>query len=296
MRGAVRPPGRGGLLLLGIAGLILAACGGGDGSSMPSDADGADGAVPSGETIQISDAVPLSRVFPAALAGRPLYAAGERSAAESLDSVARPNGTTWDPEALAAEVGLRDLYRVVYGAPDADTLDVVAVEVARFSDAAGATRFLEILRAEPLEADRERVDPPVGVLAASSMALLLDAAKTDGGGPSPLFATADVRGAGLATISGNVAVRVVVIGGEALETAATVALAQLARLERAAAGTLLTAVARPFRVPAAADLAVLLPAQLEGFDRVGTEVDTDDSDGHVRRLRRRLCRSADEHL
>ena len=276
MRGAVRPSGAWGLVLLGIAGLVLAACGGGDSSSEPPSVDVADSVVPSGEAIQFSDAVPLNRVFPAILAGRPLYAAGTQSAAESLDSVARPNGTTWDPDVLAAEVGLSGLYRVVYGAPDAETLDVVRVDVARFRDAEGAARFLEILRAEPLDEDEERADPPAGVPATSSLALVLDLAKAGDGGPSPLFATTDVRGAALVMISGNVAVRVVVIGREALETAAAVALAQLARLERAVAGMVLAEVERPFRVPAAADLAAQLPAQLEGYDRVSMDVGLDD--------------------
>ena len=272
MRGAVRPSGAWGLVLLGIAGLILVACGGGDSVIEPSSVDVADSVVPSGEAIQFSDAVSLSRVFPAILAGRPLYAAWTPSAAASLDNVVRPNGTTWDPDVLASEVGLSGLYRVVYGAPDAETLDVVRMDVARFRDAEGATRFLDILRAEPLDEDEERVDPPAGVLAASSLALVLDLAKGGGGGPSPLFATTDVRGAALIMISGNVAVRVVVMGREALETAAAVALAQLARLERAVAGTVLAEVERPFRVPAAVDLAAQLPAQLEGYDRVSMDV------------------------
>ena len=198
------------LALVPIA-LLLAACGGGDpGDAAPTtdrgeradrparsdSADTTDAGTPdagqssqaqqSSETAAAPD-FPLDRVFVEVVGIEGfglLNVVSAQPAVELLVGLVQPDGTPWDPFDLADELGLIGVYEVIYTTFDPESLVVATIEVARFADARGAERLLEIVRMQPLGAGETVVTVPPGLQLAGAFANIYDSTSDPQAGSS----------------------------------------------------------------------------------------------------------------
>ena len=198
------------LALVPIA-LLLAACGGGgpddaalttdraeradrparSDSADTTDADTPDAGTPddgqSSEAQQPSETAassdfPLDRAFVDVIGieGVGLLSAVSAQAIppeDSLRGLERSDETPWDPVDLAAELDLIESYQVIYTDFAAESLIVVTIEVARFADAAGAARLMEILRLQPQRPSDAMADLRSDLGLPGAIAIIYDATR-----------------------------------------------------------------------------------------------------------------------
>ncbi len=248
-------------LLSTVTALLLAACGGdGDGDETRS--------------AGLPNSVPLDRVFAPAIDGRRIVAAEAVPAGAAFAGYERADGSPWAPDDLAAEVGLQEIFRVIY--IDADAAQVVQVAVARLDGEAGAVRLLGVTRSQPLDQGESEVAPPAPFGQDAAAATLLDPEA----GTDALSLLQGLRGANVAVLEGNVVLRVTVVGSfesnqSALAAAGGIAEVQIGLLADARAGRLQERVGRPFPTLEPDAAAEILGTPPEGFRARPVEIDED---------------------
>ncbi|MCZ6544445.1 MAG: hypothetical protein O6913_01910 [Chloroflexi bacterium] len=287
-------------LALVLLALLLAACGGGGpGDAAPTtdrgeraerparsdSAETADVDTPAaGQSSQAQQAsetaaapdFPLDRVFVEVVGIEGfglLNVVSAQPAVELLVGLVQPDGTPWDPFELADELGLIGVYGVVYTTFDPESLVVATIEVARFADARGAERLLEIVRTQPLGAGETVVTLAPGLQLAGAFANTHDTTVDPQAGV--FAAVASVYETSVVVVQGRIALRTIVLRGGtdevlSVQPAALLARQQLDRLTQARAGDLQPVMFVPVPRFNANQIADRLPAAIGDFQRLNS--------------------------